>query len=254
MENSAVCKLTCIHGMRKGKICKPAIWPNPKTGGGRSGQRVHEAGIHPDKTVKKVVMQDETVTNGDPVTFNFTYAQGKISLVQKNDGETLKPTYTNGLLTKVEVLLANDVFSYTEYEWLNGKVKNATLYVMDAGQATPFTKFEFSYNAAGNVGTTRAWIYNPLTDQLEYSGKVDYLYDNRENPLNAFSDFMLMVWRAPSANNAINEKHYDDNDLLEQTVEYTYTYDAKGLPTKASVKTTVVGQPAETDELKFIYQ
>ena len=49
-------------------------------------------------------------------------------------------------------------------------------------------------------------------------------------------------------------KVIDDNDILEETVDFTYTYNDKGLPTKATVKTTAAGQPDETAELKFIYQ
>ena len=68
------------------------------------------------------------------------------------------------------------------------------------------------------------------------------------------SDFLLMVYQVPAKENVLKEEHFDDSNELEETVEYTYTYNARNLPKEAVVKYTAAGQPASTTTMLFKYE
>jgi len=52
----------------------------------------------------------------------------------------------------------------------------------------------------------------------------------------------------------LKEIHKDENLVLEETMEYTFTYNSRNLPQAGTAKRTVPGSPVENFPLQVIYK
>ena len=206
--------------------------------------------------VSKAIVKDEVITDGDEVQYTISYnAQGKIAEMLSSDGETVRAVYTNGRLTKAEYVAGNQVYGFTEYEYQNNLVKTIRMKGADNNNNTVTVMlFELTYNAQNQVVKSEVSIRNPFADVLEKAGYTLLDYDSKKNPLYDMGDLMLLLLEVPAANNVIKETQYEADDELEETREYTYTYNSKNLPTGAVLKSTFPGQPATTSNVTYTYR
>lgn len=209
-----------------------------------------------DGTLKQAVVKDDLASGGAPVTYNILYdAQKRMSEVNTSEGEKLVPVYVNNKLEKVEVKdNTNTVIGRTDYVYNGNQVTSATVRTSLFGPLADLMKFEFTYSATGNLTRTNLFIANPVTQLLAPAGHVEYEHDNKENPLTPVSEFLKLVWFIPSKNNISKEVHKDENLVLEETMEYTYTYNSRNLPQAGIAKRTVPGSPVENLTLQVMYK
>lgn len=208
---------------------------------------------NPNGTIKTAAVKNSFSTSGDLITYQLSYnAAGKISEITSDEDVRIVPIYTNGVLAEASFETINGVELFvTTYEYVNGRLFTAEIETA-AGQ--PWTKFMFQYNAGGNVSRTETYLANPLQgNQLEFAGSVTYTYDDKLNPLHAAKDLLHLLWIPSSPNNALTEIHKDENNELEETVNYTYQYHKNNTPKSAVVQSTAVGENPVNSNLTFTY-
>lgn len=204
--------------------------------------------------LSKAIMVDETATNGEEVTFNISYnAEGKISEVQKSDGETIRPVYENNRLVRAEVIAGAERIGYTAYGYENGVLKTAEIKFTAFNDEITMMKFAFTYDAQNRVSQTHLWLYNPLTDELEFAGRTNTEYDNKVNPLYAIKDFLMLIWEIPAPNNIIKETQFKPDGSTDEVREYNITYNDKNQPAQAVMRSNSNGQQSDTN-ITFRYR
>ena len=202
----------------------------------------------------KAIVKDDVSTTGEEVVFNISYGSaGQISEVQKSDGETIRPMYQNNRLVKAEVFSGAEKVGYTDYIYENNLLKTVEIKFTAFGDDITTMKFVFTYDAQQRIQRSHVWLLNPLTDVLEDAGYSVLEYDNKTNPLYQARDFMLLLWDLPSPNNITKETQFLADNTLDETREYTYTYNSKNQPASAVQKTTSGGQQSNTN-ITFRYQ
>ncbi|GEM_PF-2775213 len=90
-----------------------------------------------------------------------------MSEVHTSEGEKLLPVYVNNKLEKVEVKdNTNTLIGRTEYVYNGNQVTSATVRTTLLGQLTDLIKFDFTYNATGNLTRTNLFFVNPVRSYL----------------------------------------------------------------------------------------
>jgi hypothetical protein len=204
-------------------------------------------------TIKTAAVKNDLVTSGDLVNYEVSYnAAGKIKEIVSDEDIRIVPIYQNGVLAEAsfETLAGVELF-VTTYSYQNNFLKSVTINSA-AGQA--WLKFVFTNNAAGNVEKTEFFSQNPLNPgEFVSGGTVTYTYDSKTNPLYAAKDLLHLLWAPATPNNAISEIHKDNNNVLEETVNYTYQYHSNAVPKSAVMQSTVVGQQPVNSTITFTY-
>lgn len=208
-----------------------------------------------DGSLKTIVLSNDPVTFDDNVTYTVKYlANKKIDELNGSNGAKIKISYTNGLLSKAEVFIGSIKISQTDYAYTGTVLKSSAISLIDNNTAVPFFKGEFTFNNAGNITRTNAFVYNPLTDRLEASGYVNKQYDNKINPFVALGDVVLVLWQVAPKNNVTKMDYFDATGKAEEVVETTYSYNAQGYPVSATMKETQPGQQPTTSTITYKYQ
>ena len=208
---------------------------------------------NPNGTIKTAAVKNSFSTSGDLITYQLSYnAAGKISEITSDEDVRIVPIYTNGVLAEASFETLNGIELFvTTYEYQSGNLVTAEIETA-AGQA--WTKFMFQYNAAGNVTKTETFLANPLQgNQLEFAGSIAYTYDAKINPLHPAKELMHLLWMPSSPNNVLTEIHKDENNDLEETVNYTYQYHTNNTPKAAVIQSNVVGEQPVNTNLTFTY-
>ena len=208
---------------------------------------------NPNGTITTAAVKNSFSTSGDLITYQLSYnAAGKISEITSDEDVRIVPIYSNGVLAEASFETINGIELFvTTYEYQNGNLVTAEIETA-AGQA--WTKFMFQYNAAGNVTKTETFLANPLQgNQLEFAGSISYTYDAKINPIHPAKELMYLLWIPSSPNNVLTEIHKDENNELEETVNYTYQYNNNNTPKSAVMQSTVVGEQPVNTNLTFTY-
>lgn len=214
-----------------------------------SDDEVMEFGYGADGSLQSV--KTSSGLSGAPATFTVRYAADKsISELSSSDGSRIVPHYSNGELTTADLFEGNDQLAVVRYEYLNGSLKSTVMEM----QGVEALKFMYNYDAAGNVSRMTSWGFNPMSGQLEATGRTDYQYDGKTNPMTAHKNLLYLLLQNTPKNNVTKETTYDEQDQVSETVEYAYTYNSQSLPQSATVKTTPAGSAAVTSTLTFLYQ
>jgi hypothetical protein len=212
---------------------------------------VMEFGYSADGSLKTVKANNNLTTGGEPTTFNISYtADKKISELKSVGGPRIVAHYNNDQLATADLFENNTQVATIRYEYLNSSLKAAVVEI----QGIEALKFSFTYDAAGNVGKTTVWSFNPLTGQLELTGSTDYVYDSKTNPMHAHKNLMYLLLQNTSKNNITKETERDDQNAVSETTEYVYTYNSQSLPQTAAVKTTTPGSQPVNSTMVFSYQ
>jgi YD repeat-containing protein len=202
----------------------------------------------------KAIMLDEDLTNGEVVTYLIAYnGAGRISEVTNSNGETVRPEYENNRLVKAVVFVGNQEIGQTDYHYENGLLKEAEIKFKLFGQESTTMKFSFTYDAQLRVKQSDLWMLNPFTDELESAGYTVMEYDTKNNPLIEFSDFLLLMWDVPAANNVVKETQYFADDTVDEVRDYIFSYNALGYPVQAIMRTTSNGVQQDIN-LKYTYK
>lgn len=220
------------------------------------GDELLQFSYNSDGSLKEALLNDALAAGGDRVTFRISYAAaGKIREVLTDDGRKIIPVYEdNKIIEALVQTLTGQPVARSEYTYLNGMLKSAALNVESGGLPVPWLKYIFTYDGRGNVLKTQLLVNDLLSNQLVPAGQVHYEYDNRANPLEPVKDFLLLIWQAVSPNNIKKETEFGPQNTVDETREYTYTYNSRNLPQNAQVTKTVPGQPAENLTMTFTYR
>ncbi len=209
-----------------------------------------------DGTLKQAEVKEDAASGGATITYQVAYdAQKRMTLVTSSDGEKMTPVYTGDKITSVEVKdLANQVTGSAHYTYEGTLLKSALVKAKFGPAMVDLMKFDFTYNAAGNNTRTTVSFPDLVNGGMVENSHVEYEYDTKQNPLKDVSEFLKLLWQVPSNNNITKEVHVDENDDVEETVEYTYTYNSLNFPQSAAVKRTVPGMPVENLQLQVTYK
>ena len=203
--------------------------------------------------IAKAIVLDETLTNGEEITYNISYNNaGRIGEVVSSNGDIIRTTYENNRLVKARVLRANQEIGHTDYHYENGLLTEAEIKFKLFGQEVVTMKFIFKYDAQQRVKQSDIWMQNPITNELELSGYTILDYDDRNNPLHGFSDFMMQMWVVPAPNNVVKETQYFSDHTIEEIREYNFSYNGKDYPVQGIMRTTSNGAIQDTN-IKFMY-
>lgn len=211
-----------------------------------------------DGSIRAITLSDDLITGGGPNTYTVAYGVGnKISSLTSTDGHRIVPFYVGNQLTHSEVRLpAGSLASVIEYGWQGGKLATAWVKIPQVGAAPDLRlfKFEFTQSATGNITESRYYLPHPVTGNWQLAGSTRFAHDANRNPLLPVADFMLLLLQPVSANNILQERHYDGVNTLEETVSYAFTYNAAQLPSRATVTIRATGQAEVVKQLLFTYR
>ena len=208
-----------------------------------------------DGSLKTIKLKNDPVSTDDNVTYTVKYtANKKMDELTGSNGVTLKLTYTNNLLSRMEAFDGTYKFAETTYEYNGSVMKSSLISLVDNNVSVPFFKGEFTFNAAGNMIRSNSFVYNPLTDKLESAGYVINQFDNKVNPFSSVSEVITIFWQVTTKNNITMQQYFDKDGKAEEVVETTYTYNAHGYPTRATIRETQAGQQPVTSTVLYTYK
>jgi hypothetical protein len=204
--------------------------------------------------VNKVTINSDINTGGNDKTYTVNYDAGKKIVSLDAGAEKIIPVYENNLLKRADIFQEGVRVGYTNYQFENGAIKQATIYFGEDNDFIPFLEFNFTYNAAGNITQNVALMANGEPGHMERSGHINYQYDQKSNPLYGQRDLLVLFWQGASKNNIKVEDHFDADLQPEDKFVYDYEYNNNGLPKSAVVKQGLPGQTPTTSNLIFTYQ
>lgn len=208
-----------------------------------------------DGSLKTILFSKDPITMDNNVTYTVKYlANKKIDELNGSNGSKIKLGYLNGLLSKAEAFDGAVKVSQTDYMYTGTVLRSSIISIVDNNTAVPFFKGEFVFNNAGNITRTNSFVYNPFTNQLEAGGYVNNQYDTKVNPFASLGDVVLVFWQVAPKNNVTKSEHFNANNTAAEVVETTYTYNAQGYPTRATVRETQPGQQPTTAVMTFSYK
>lgn len=205
--------------------------------------------------IQTVTVDNDPFVGEENVSFTVKYNSANLieELTAANQTK-VKAFYQQQNLTKTEVWASTLKISETIHTYEGNNLKTSEVFLFDNGEKYPYLKTEYTYNAAGNVTRTRAFMYNPLSNQLDYAGYINKTYDTKNNPFQSIKHLMQIFWEVPTTNNILKEEHFDDNNEELFVKNYVYTYNSKNYPTKAVITETEAGVPATTVTVNFSYK
>lgn len=220
------------------------------------GDDLLQLSYNTDGSLKEAIVKNEMASGGDLVTFRISYtAPGKIKEVTTDDGRRIIPEYDGNQVIQATVRnLANQVVARTEYTYLNGFLKSATLHFSNGTMTVPMLRYLFTYTAGGNVQKTQLLVNDLINNQLVPAGEIRYEYDDRANPLLPVKDFLLLIWQAVSPNNIKREVQVGEQNTIDETRVYEYSYNARNQPQSAKVTKAITGMPVENLAMVFSYR
>lgn len=194
-----------------------------------------------------------TVEDGDSgsIDYTFTYDGNKLKQISLSDASKYVYTYTDNLITKVELYKSSVLMSTDVYEYLNGKLASK---ITTSAFGSSKEKLTFVYNANGTVNVNESEIidgqeikYDTTTLYTFANGNIistEFIDGEKEKTTSTFDDkkspfvnvtglkFLLDLafdsdsdssFDFYSVNNALTSKTvYTSGDEVE-TVNYTYT-------------------------------
>lgn len=210
----------------------------------KTGDEYIKFGYNGDGTVKTVTINSDLNTQGEEMRYDLTYtADKKIAALSDGAGTQIIPEYQNGKMVRASIMDGTDRIAFTNYEYTTGNLTRATVYAATDDDFMMALAFDFTYNAAGNVAETIAFIPDGTPDHLVRAGHINFQHDDHTNPLYAQRDLLALFWQAVSKNNVTLENHFDADGIAEDRYQYTYTYNSRGLPQVGQV---IIGLPNTT--------
>jgi len=177
-----------------------------------------------DASVKKVTVKSELSTAGDATDFLVSYNDDKnIKELTANDGKIV-PVYTNGLLTRADIIQYNKKIAFTDYTYEGNKLKAITIYYNEEEGNIPVLQFNFSYNNAGNISETVTMMADGAKGKLTYAGSNKMDYSSSINPLYEYNNLLMLLWQPASKNNVATERRYNKNHNASAKNNYYYTF------------------------------
>lgn len=220
-----------------------------------------------------------TVEEGDSGTldYTFTYDGNKLKKIALSDASSYVYTYTDNLITKVELYMSSILMSTDVYEYSSGKlISRITTRAFSSIQ----NKLTFVYNANGSVHANESQIINGeettfdsttlytfangniISTEFMQDGdseKITSTFDNKKSPfvnitglkhlldLGLDSDFAMDFY---SVNNTLTSKTVYTSEGEVETAEVTYTnkYNSSDFITEV-----FSGDAANSFMIKIIY-
>lgn len=186
-----------------------------------------------------------TVEEGKSGTldYTFTYDGNKLKQISLSDASRYVYTYTDNLITKVELYKSSVLISTDVYEYKNGKLDSKT--TTEAFNSSIKDKLTFEYNSNGTVSakaskirdgeegdyyesTTYTFangniISTDLIDVEGYGEKTTNTFDNRKSPFVNVTGLKLLLDLSLNADTdiAFDFDFYSVNNVLTSKTVYT---------------------------------
>ena len=178
-----------------------------------------------DSTVKKVTVKSELSTAGEATDFLVVYNNDKsIKELTTTNEDKIVPAYTNGLLTKADIVRHDRKVAFTNYNYENNKLRDITIYFIEEERNIPVLQFKFSYNNAGNISETVTMMADGADGKLTYAGSNKMDYSTNINPLYQHNDLLILFWQPVSKNNVRTESVYNKKNVVLAKNSYVYSY------------------------------
>lgn len=214
-----------------------------------------------------------TFANGEVSTVEILYKDNKIVSDGDRNNFTYY-TYTGNVITKIEKAdLSGDIYSTKEYFYKNGQIDY--IFISEFGN---YYKMKYVYNSDGSVfyyklnsdssgndgedtGISGRYVFSKgnLIQNQYYTGSTEvittYEYDSKNNPrLNTLGIDLLVDYEVYGVNNPIKKtvKATNGNNVMIQTITYSYEYDANGYPVKRT-ETSQIGDVITTETSTYSY-
>lgn len=183
----------------------------------------------------------------DHTVFTFTYSDSTLTDVHADDGTSFKYTYNNAKqVSRVDAYdQGGNLSARYNYAYQDGKLMSTDIYMRVPGTAFPANptgRNEFEYYSSGNIKKLTLYMRNPNTNALvKLNEYVINEYDSHPNTTAVFENNPFLPIKTLVANNPVSETHYTSTGAVEETVAYTYTYDADGYPVSRKTVTKTPG-------------
>jgi len=202
-----------------------------------------------NKLLSKVTFADVGISDQMIITRN---AQKKISEVAFNQDIRYVYIYSGESIDTVKVYFGPGLAGALKFHYTNGRLASEVLSIYQNNAYVEQTRLVFTYSGADITEIVRE---NSTGTSWQLSGKYVYSnYDQHNNPLYPLRELgPAMFPLGISVHNPAKLQEYDNNNALEFTTDYTYTYDGDGNVTQIVSRETETGQPATTKTTTFTY-
>lgn len=190
---------------------------------------------------------------------HFTYDDVDNKLITGTwDGYELEFSYQNGLLNRIYFTPDNDNSSldehYLKFTYFNGRVSQTVDYVLEDNVFVPRAEHVYEYYANGDVKTQTYFHLADLPDQWEQVERNVYEYDDKVNATQIPDEVAYLLYMPKSAHNFKKISTYNAIDALNETSQYSYTYNKFGLPTTCGETINYPNSPTINRTLTYSYQ
>lgn len=216
-----------------------------------------------DSTLRKIITIIDDGNGPEEFSESFSYyADKKIAEVVSENSTKLIFHYENGRLKLIDrINRFGERSSYSEYLWQENNLRTLNTYLKDntgQGGGNAFLlvfKLEYTYYTDNNLRQVSGFARDMFTGQLVPTGTEKFeAYDNKINPLAALKTYALSRTEIIGRHNHIRKLRYDENNLLVETIETTYTYDQNGYPVSSVEKHKPHGLLPFYLNYKYTYQ
>ncbi|MDD2564732.1 MAG: hypothetical protein PHU27_11005 [Salinivirgaceae bacterium] len=174
----------------------------------------------------------------------------------------LKPIYTNGKITKIEIygnpeIKTLDYYGYLSIEYTNGNQTKASMIISSELFNIEIMNMHAKWEN-GNIVAFYTKIIDVENNKFTTLDSTVYKYDNKVNAYGSLKIYPMFEAQTSSNNNITKELSYMKSDmsgrlLLYNTINYTYTYDGQNYPVSSVVSKTF-GTITDTWVQKFEYK
>lgn len=191
------------------------------------------------------IQEYDSLGNADSYYTTFTYANGKITIIEGIDNGTVSDKfefYYGANTTPDSLIMYSDNGGTMERQaayaltFSGNQLVKAELIISYMGFDIVYQKSEFTYTN-GNMTMEKNYEFDFTTLSMALTGSSEYSYDNKKNPYYGIGLDYLVFFDSGifgSQNNAISYTDKDDTGTIDQSNSTTSTieYNTNNYPTK----------------------
>jgi hypothetical protein len=186
------------------------------------------------------IMSSKEKATGFITRSNFTYKGNLIEKVSVG-GATFSYSYPSAANNVIDLALFVSTNPNIRYNITkaNGKINEVVQANINGSVILPTDKIVFVYDNKGNI--SKQQIFQKTLTSWELVEEGFFTYDDKPNTTSRFEFFAAVLNEDLMTNNPIKIDWKAPNGAIIKTTTYNYTYNSKGLKTKAIVTNRETG-------------